>query len=86
MTSTNIWVEKGLKSLLRDTFKKRPLDLIPAICNGKDGYCMISMTPEEIMKVLGAAARSVVRDSTGTMTAQLMGTDIIIDVVSITPI
>jgi hypothetical protein len=44
---------------------------------------MVSMTIEEITKVLGSITRGVKINSTGLMTAKIMGTDIFLDVVSV---
>jgi hypothetical protein len=79
----NIWVEKELRNELMKVFERRKLDLIPAICEGKEGVCMVSMTIEEITKVLGSITRGVKINSTGLMTAKIMGTDIFLDVVSV---
>lgn len=83
MTPPNIWVEKDFRNALMEVFKRRKLDLVPAVCEGKEGICMLSMTFEEISKVLGAINRGVKINSTGLMTAKIMGTDIFIDVVSV---
>jgi len=79
----NVWVEKDFRNKLMEIFKKRRLDLIPAICEGKEGICMLSMATEEIAKVLTEINRGCKINSTGIMTAQIMGTDIIINVVSV---
>lgn len=83
MTPTNIWVENDFKNIFVSVFQKRRLDLIPAICEGKDGFCMLSMAPDEIHKILGTISRGVKVNSTGTMVARLMGTDVQVDVCSV---
>jgi hypothetical protein len=79
----NIWVEKDFRNTLMEVFKKRKLDLVPATCEGKEGICILSLPLEEITKVLGAINRGVKINSTGLMTAKIMGTDIFVNVVSV---
>ena len=77
MTS-NVWVHSDLKKVFDTVFGKRRLDVIPAVCNGIDGYCLVSMTNEEIKRVLGTISRGVIVDITGMKMAQLKGTNIFI--------
>ncbi len=83
MTPSNIWVEKDLRNELMKVFSKRRLDLVPAICKGKEGMCMLSMTFEEVTKVLNSFSRGISINSTGTVQAQIMNTEIVVDVVSV---
>ncbi len=85
MTS-NIWVASQFEGVLSQVFKKRKLDLIPAICNGIEGVCMVSMTPEEIGKVCGSLSRGVEINCTGNMVAKIIGKDIFLEVCSIHPL
>jgi len=82
MTS-NLWIHSELRKELANVFKKRKVDFIPAECNGMSGFCVLSITPEEIKKVLTAIARGVTVNATGLMVAQIKDTDIFIDVCSI---
>ena len=82
MTS-NIWIHTDLRKELEGAFKKRKLDLIPADCNGMSGFCMLSMTVDEIKRVLNAISRGVTVNATGLMVAQIKDTDIFVDVCSI---
>jgi hypothetical protein len=79
----HLWVEGDLSYTLKTVFNKRKLDLIPAICEGKEGVCMLNMTIEEISKVLGSMARGVQINTIGNITARITGTDILIEVVSV---
>lgn len=78
----NLWFEKDLKDRVLGIFKRRRLDLIPSICDSKDGFCLISISEDEIAKVLGSL-NNVTINSTGLMTAKLQGTEICVDVVSV---
>lgn len=82
MTS-NLWIHSDLRKELEGVFKKRKLDLIPSECNGMSGFCVLSVTPDELKKVLSAIARGVTVNATGLMVAQIKDTDIFIDVCSI---
>ena len=83
MLPSNLWISKELKDKLEGVFKRRKLDLIPAICGGVEGLCVVSVSSEEMGHALSSISREVVIDATGTMTAQLIGTTIVVDVASV---
>jgi hypothetical protein len=82
MTS-NLWIHTECRKELGGVFKKRKVDLIPAECNGMSGFCVLSVTPDEVRRVLSTIARGVTVNATGLMVAQLKDTDIFVDVCSI---
>jgi len=82
MTS-NLWIHTDLQKEVETIFKKRKLDLIPAVCNGITGFCVLSVKPDEMTKVLTSIARGVSVNATGLMVAQIKDTDIFVDVCSI---
>ena len=83
MLLNNLWIDKKLQGKLENLLKRRKVDLIPAMCNGIEGLCMVSIPSEEIGRILSSISRGVVIDATGTMTAQFIGTTIVIDVASV---
>lgn len=77
---SNIWVDKEFKDIFEKIFQKRKMDIIPAECNGKEGFLVISMTLPEVQKVLSAITRGVVVDVVGEKMAKIKGTSISINV------
>lgn len=84
MLPTNLWVTKELKEQTDGLFKKRRMDFIPAICKDMDGFVLVSLTSEEVGHVLSnISTKHTVIDCTGTVTAQVKGTSILVDVASV---
>ena len=84
---SNVWVHEKLAEQLNDVFpKKRRLDLLPAICDKKQGIAMVSLSEDDMKKILHKFERGIVINASGGAIANICNTTIVIDVVSICPI